>query len=47
MILVEPEIITVETEVNVEVSVAIVVRNSSLREGPLRRTGKFESVAFE
>src|SRR5207253_9810931 len=47
MILVKSHIIAVEAKINVEPSVAIVVRNGGMRERPLRRLHKLEGIALE
>ncbi len=46
MILVESEIVTVKTEVDVEASIAIVVGDGGMGEGSLRGLHKLEGIRF-
>ena len=46
MVLVEPQVVHVHTEVNVEAAVAIIVGHGSVRERSLWRTGKLEGVGL-
>src|SRR5258707_12976061 len=47
VILIKPEIITVETEIDIEATAIIVVGNGGVRESALRRIGELEGVGVE
>ena len=47
MVLVQSEVIAVQAKINVETAVAIVVGDGGMGESSLRRSRKFEGVAFQ
>jgi len=47
VILIEAEVVAVETKIDVETTIVVIVGDGGVREGTLRRGCKFERVALQ